>query len=270
MPQDTPHSPLPSAPGDPAEAWCDLVLFADAAGTVVAVHGEAIAHAPDSARTGLPLWQALGLDASSLNETLRRFPPFHMHEVAGLGGRSFLLRLLPLPPALSRTGGLVAVVTDNSPRVELEENLLGRKSEVREMGIALRHVIRAVEEERQELRERLSSQVRKRMLPALDRMVKTDAPEVREGYRSVIEEHLTGLAEAGSGPLGADLLRLSPREMEVCGLIQLGRSGKEIAELLNMSFETVQTHRKNIRRKLGLRGSRTSLFAYLRNKPSLA
>jgi DNA-binding CsgD family transcriptional regulator len=58
--------------------------------------------------------------------------------------------------------------------------------------------------------------------------------------------------------------------MEVCQLIQLGRNGQEIAALLNMSFETVQTHRKNIRRKLGLKGRTVSLFSYLRRKPALS
>lgn len=161
------------------------------------------------------------------------------------------------------------ILHDLSPQMELRDDLRDQKAEVEKMNIALRQVIRTVEEERQELRDHLTSQMKKQMLPALERIAKSDTAEIREGYRNVIEEQLAGLAGNASGDLDPELLRLSPREMEVCQLIQLGKSGKEMAELLSMSFETVQTHRKNIRRKLGLRGKKTSLFAYLREKPSL-
>lgn len=162
------------------------------------------------------------------------------------------------------------ILHDLTEHEELKEDLQDKKSEVREKDIALRQVIKSVEEDRKEMREQLTSQVKKQMLPALERITTSDIPEVREGYKSVIEDQLVDLASNSSGEFDSELLRLSPREMEVCQLIQLGRSGKEIAELLTMSFETVQTHRKNIRRKLGLRGQKASLFSYLRQKPSLA
>lgn len=43
---------------------------------------------------------------------------------------------------------------------------------------------------------------------------------------------------------------LSPRELEIVTLISLEYSGKEISELLFISTNTVETHRKNIMRKL--------------------
>lgn len=159
---------------------------------------------------------------------------------------------------------------DLSAQLELREDLRDQKAEVEKMNIALRQVIKSVEKDRRELRQQLTSQVKKQMLPALERIAQADAQEIREGYKSIIEERLVELAApGGAGEVDADLLRLSPRELEVCQLIQMGRTGAEIAELLSMSFETVQTHRKNIRRKLGLRGRKVSLFTYLRQKPSL-
>jgi DNA-binding CsgD family transcriptional regulator len=52
-------------------------------------------------------------------------------------------------------------------------------------------------------------------------------------------------------------------------LVRLGSGTKDIAELLNASFETIQTHRKNIRRKLGLRRKGVSLFAFLHQQEVL-
>ncbi|MUM78552.1 PAS domain S-box protein [Pseudodesulfovibrio sp. F-1] len=167
------------------------------------------------------------------------------------------------------------ILHDLSRQAELRADLRDQKAEVEKMNIALMRVIKTVEEDRREMRQALTSQVRQQMLPALERIAKAEAADVREGYRAVIEERLADLAgdQGSPGPdmvQDAALYRLSPREMEVCQLIQLGRTGAEIAGLLNLSFETIQTHRKNIRRKLGLRGSRTSLYAYLRHKPPLS
>ncbi|RYZ00027.1 MAG: LuxR family transcriptional regulator [Chitinophagaceae bacterium] len=48
---------------------------------------------------------------------------------------------------------------------------------------------------------------------------------------------------------------LSTREREVLKLMALGRSAQEIADKLHISVLTANTHRKNIRRKLGVQRS---------------
>jgi DNA-binding NarL/FixJ family response regulator len=64
---------------------------------------------------------------------------------------------------------------------------------------------------------------------------------------ALVREHLERRRdEPGRDPL-------SPRELEVVTLIADGRSGTEIAELLDVSPRTVERHRANILEKLGLR-----------------
>jgi DNA-binding NarL/FixJ family response regulator len=48
---------------------------------------------------------------------------------------------------------------------------------------------------------------------------------------------------------------LTPREREILQLIAEGKSNKDVANLLNLSVYTVETHRSNIMEKLNLRGS---------------
>jgi DNA-binding NarL/FixJ family response regulator len=60
--------------------------------------------------------------------------------------------------------------------------------------------------------------------------------------------------------------RLTPREREIVQLLAEGRSNKEVADRLNISVKTAETHRANIMRKLQL-ASFSELVRYaIRNK----
>jgi DNA-binding NarL/FixJ family response regulator len=58
-------------------------------------------------------------------------------------------------------------------------------------------------------------------------------------------------------------LKLSSRELEVIKLVKAGLKTKEIADQLNISFYTAETHRKNIKLKIGVEGEAAFLkFVY--------
>ena len=60
---------------------------------------------------------------------------------------------------------------------------------------------------------------------------------------------LTGMAKAhGQSPMQ----RLSNRELEVFELIGRGMTTGKIADHLQLSTKTIETHRENIKKKLGL------------------
>lgn len=62
-----------------------------------------------------------------------------------------------------------------------------------------------------------------------------------------------GLAKQLSRPLSPAML-LTPREREVLHCIATGKSNKHIARQLDLSVRTIETHRLNIKRKLGIEG----------------
>src|SRR5271169_4512985 len=79
---------------------------------------------------------------------------------------------------------------------------------------------------------------------------------------------LAGFLEKGHAiPRNAppDLPTLTAREREVTQLLAEGKSSKEVASLLNLSTKTVETHRSNIMRKLGLHSIRDLVVYAIKN-----
>lgn len=65
-------------------------------------------------------------------------------------------------------------------------------------------------------------------------------------------EHVAAAVAAGLQGGGEEDSALSPRETEVLRLVALGHTNREIAEQLDLSIRTVETHRAHIQQKLGL------------------
>ncbi len=63
---------------------------------------------------------------------------------------------------------------------------------------------------------------------------------------------LSVFVSGGRSAAGSDVERLSDRELEVFELIGLGYQTREVAERLHLSVKTIDSHRANIKRKLGL------------------
>ena len=55
----------------------------------------------------------------------------------------------------------------------------------------------------------------------------------------------------------------TPTEIRIADFIKDGKNTKAIAGLLNLSPSSIQWHRKNIRKKLGLTDTRINLFTFL-------
>ncbi len=57
--------------------------------------------------------------------------------------------------------------------------------------------------------------------------------------------------------------KLTPKESRICEMIKNNVSNVEISKLLKITFLTLQKHRSNIRKKLGLTNNKTRLNGYI-------
>ncbi|MCK9374603.1 MAG: response regulator transcription factor [Syntrophobacterales bacterium] len=103
-------------------------------------------------------------------------------------------------------------------------------------------------------------------------LLKEDAPKellnaidkIRQGMIYVsplLSGDLANLYVRSQRQSAEDAEPLSPREIEIIKLIAEGKSSKEIAEILFLSFRTIQNHRTRIMKKLNLKKN-TDLVRY--------
>ncbi|MDR3670723.1 MAG: PAS domain S-box protein [Holophaga sp.] len=167
----------------------------------------------------------------------------------------------------------IIITEDISRQKGLENQLKTEKVLTEEANIALRNVLKSIQREQEDLADKLSHHITQDLFPILHKIRSADSEEERNGYIDLMGELLTALTRGSDPQMDFARHRLSKAEMKICNFIQAGFSSKEIGATMNLAFDTIQTHRKNIRKKLGLAGSaKTSLHDYLNNPrgPSLA
>jgi PAS domain S-box-containing protein len=155
------------------------------------------------------------------------------------------------------------IVWDISEEKKLETKLLNQKLQAEEMNVTLRNVLGTIESQRKEFEQNISRKIQTSILPAIEKVKAEENINVRSSYLLLLKEQLIDITAGFDNALDGDLLKLSKTELQICKYIRVGLTGNEICDAMNLAFETIQTHRKNIRKKLGLRGRNVNLYTFL-------
>jgi DNA-binding CsgD family transcriptional regulator len=105
--------------------------------------------------------------------------------------------------------------------------------------------------------------VKELVLPYLKKLKKSRLDDRQKTSANILESNLNGIISPFLHTLSAKYSSLTPKEIRVAGLVREGQTTKEIAKLLISSTDTIDFHRKNIRKKLGLRNIKSNLRSYL-------
>lgn len=141
---------------------------------------------------------------------------------------------------------------------ELEE-----KTEIlEELNAATRVLLRQRQEDRKEIEERFMANMKALILPYAEKLKGTGLDERQRSYVTIMETHLDEILS----PLAKSMQHhhLTPTETQVASLIKDGKPTKEIAAIMGVAPSSIDTHRKSIRKKLGLNNTKINLQSHLR------
>jgi len=105
--------------------------------------------------------------------------------------------------------------------------------------------------------------MRELILPHIDNLKLSSINSHQLNQLTILEGHINEIISPFLRTLFSKYPNLTPMEIKIVSFIKEGRTTKEIAELFHISARTIDVHRDNIRKKIGLKSRKVNLRSYL-------
>ena len=115
-----------------------------------------------------------------------------------------------------------------------------------------------------DLERRIMSNYQLTVAPILEKLKASDVSMPEKYLLQALDINIRNISSSFGTAVARTQSSLTPRQMEICKMIRSGKSSREIAKDLGLSTQTVIVHRKNIRKKLGLKEKKQNLSAFVR------
>ena len=151
-------------------------------------------------------------------------------------------------------------------RLRLEEMIAERTAQLATANAALQRKTIALEEILSTYQAE-STRRTARIVERIDQFVRPILDRRADERRELLTQFEAAISNATSESLdwmSQKLAALTPAELRVCEMIRRGMGSKEIAAAVGISADTVETHRRNIRRKLRINNETVNLSTFLR------
>jgi len=164
--------------------------------------------------------------------------------------------------------GIIALDVSERKKIEMalrksETDLKEKAGSLEDTNTALEVLLKKRERDKSDLEESMLLNVKELVMPYLDKLKKSSLNERQEKLLEIVDSHLNDIISPFIRELSAKYLKLTPMEIQVANFIKHGKTTKEIADLLNLSDKTIETYRKNIRKKIGISNKKTNLRTQL-------
>ncbi len=165
--------------------------------------------------------------------------------------------------ALPQGDFILANVRDISGKKKAEDELKAKSLSLEEVNAALRVLLRQREKDKDEMEARIMNNVRKLVLPYVERLKEKRLDDEQKTCLNILETNLTHIVSPFVQKMASAYSQFTRSEILVANLIRDGKTIKEIAGVSGVSANAVNRHRQSIRNKLGLNKQKVSLKAYL-------
>jgi PAS domain S-box-containing protein len=147
--------------------------------------------------------------------------------------------------------------------IERSKELEDKSHEIDEINTALKVLLKNKDQDQKDFGDKIVANVKKLVWPYVEKLNNSRLNHQQRVYLNIIRSNLEDIISPYLHHLSSKSSDLTPREIQIAGLVKDGRTTKEIANLLNCSTGTIDFHRNNLRKKLGLQNTKTNLRAYL-------
>ena len=156
---------------------------------------------------------------------------------------------------------LVAARTIELKRANRELKI--KATSLSETNTALKILLKQREEDKLELEEKVFLNFKELILPYLEKLKNKKLGHKEKAYVNIIESNLNDIISPFVRNFSVQMFKLSPTEIQVLNLIKHGKTTKEIAQSMNLATSTIDFHRHNIRKKIGIKNKKINLSSYL-------
>jgi PAS domain S-box-containing protein len=163
--------------------------------------------------------------------------------------------------------GAFAVITDIFDRKKIERELDIKATKLEELNTTLKVLLKRRERDKSMFEENVLINIKELVMTYLEKLKRSRLSNRQRTYLNILESNLKDIASPFARNLSLNLWDLTHKEIEVANLVKYGMSTKEIAALFNLSIRTIESHRKSIRKKLGITKKKSNLRAYLLSLP---
>ena len=154
----------------------------------------------------------------------------------------------------------VASLEEEIKEHNITSEKLGRETiALHESNIALQVLLKRRDQEKAQYDMELIGKIEKLIRPYLDKLKGSKLNASQKNIINLVEQNLNAIVSPYLYSQLSLFIKLTAKEIQVSNLIKQGMSTKEIASVLDISTRTVETHRFQIRKKIGLQGRKTNL-----------
>ncbi|WP_457550998.1 LuxR C-terminal-related transcriptional regulator [Desulfobacula sp.] len=146
---------------------------------------------------------------------------------------------------------------------ERTDKLEKSNKSLEEANIALKVILRQMEQKGKTDKENFLINIKQSIIPYLKQLGETDISNGQQVLLDRLEMNINQITSPLISKLSSKYLNLTPMEIKVATLVKDGVVNKEIAQILNVSLNTITSHRYKIRTKLDLKNKNINLRSYL-------
>ena len=152
-----------------------------------------------------------------------------------------------------------------------QKELLNREFELEQLNKELLETNKAmsvlakyIDKNRENTENSIARTINSNIMPFIDDLRRSKTPDNLQSNLDILVTNMRSLSSGLSG--GQNVMdSLTPTEVRVATLIKNRMTSQAIAKKLHVTLHTVNTHRRNIRKKLNVRNSDVNLVSYLRS-----